>query len=122
MPPAWAGDNDEILRDGLKRRGDDRLASVRGRAGKEPLPLLDLVAELRIVPQRLAALDDGNAAGGVGAVREPFEGAAAIDVPGILLLGHADFKRSVVHKQRHAVAEGADANQHTEVTAVQNKD
>src|SRR3546814_1000119 len=101
MPPAWAGDNDEILRDGLKRRGDDRLASVRGRAGKEPLPLLDLVAELRIVPQRLAALDDGNAAGGVGAVREPFEGAAAIDVAGILLLGHAEFTRHVEHKQRH---------------------
>src|SRR3546814_5901890 len=96
-PYRRAGHDLQILGFCPDRTGDERLAVAGGRAGKEVAALLHIAADVGVVPQRIAAFDDRDAAGGIKAGRQPFQRSATIDVSGVVIDGEAEVERSEEH-------------------------
>ena len=100
----------QILRLGPKRAGDQRLAQAGGGIRQQVAPFLDVPAELGIVPQRVAAAHDRNAAGRIKTGRQPFERSAAVGIAGVVLDREAEVAGQIDEEQQHAGAENERAD------------
>src|SRR5690606_15249299 len=96
------------------RAGDDRLALPCRGPGEEIPPLLDIVPQIRIVPQRLAAAHHRDAARSIEAIGEPLQSTAPVNIACGAFDGKAEVSGKVIDKQRDTYAEcqGADRGDH----------